>query len=188
MLIKAMMSPVVIVLVLMVTYWVVVYNGLVNGRNQIRRAFSGIDVQLKKRWDLIPQLVNVVKGYAKHEAELFEKIAEARADVKSATRGSELSQDRLGHEQKLAEHTLQVIAVAERYPELKASEQFIMLQRNLTEVEAQIAASRRSYNAYVVKYNNSVESFPSNIVANQHGFKEADYFEINLTERQNVRL
>lgn len=188
----AIMIPILIMIVttlfLMVIYWVVVYNGLINGRNQIRRAFSGIDVQLKKRWDLIPQLVNVVKGYAKHEAELFEKVAEARANAQAATRGSELTQNRLSYEKKLAEHTTQVMAVAESYPELKSSEQFIMLQRNLTEVEAQIAASRRSYNAYVVKFNNSVESFPSNMIANQHGFKVADYFEIDLTERKNVRL
>ena len=183
-----MLNPIVIFVVLILIYWVVVYNGLVNGRNQIRRAFSGIDVQLKKRWDLIPQLVNVVKGYAAHEVEVFEKVTDARANAKLVTTSSALTEDRLSHEKVLSERTMQVLAIAEDYPELKASEQFIMLHRNLTEVEAQIAASRRSYNAYVVKYNNSVESFPSNIIANQHGFKVADYFSIDLTERQNVQL
>ena len=183
-----MLNPIIIFVVLLLIYWVVVYNGLVNGRNQIRRAFSGIDVQLKKRWDLIPQLVNVVKGYAAHEAALFEKVTEARANAKLVTTSSALTEDRLSHEKLLSERTMQVLAVAEAYPELKASEQFIMLHRNLTEVEAQIAASRRSYNAYVVKYNNSVESFPSNIIANQHDFKVVDYFSIDLTERKNVQL
>ena len=183
-----MMSPIVIIIVLLLIYWVVVYNSLINGRNQIRRAFSGIDVQLKKRWDLIPQLVNTVKGYAAHEASLFEKVVEARTNAKLATKSSALTEDRLSCEKVLTEHTAELMAVAEAYPELKASEQFIMLHRNLTEVEAQIAASRRSYNAYVVKYNNAVESFPSNIIATQHGFKVADYFSIELGERENVRL
>ena len=182
--------PVLLILgvVLLLIYWVVVYNSLINGRNQIRRAFSGIDVQLKKRWDLVPQLVSTVKAYAAHEAELFEKVIEARARAKASSGSSVLDAGRLGSEQLLAEGCSQVLAVAEAYPELKSGEHFMMLQRSLTEIEAQIAASRRSYNAHVVKFNNTVESFPSSMIAGRHGFRVADYFSIDLTERKNVRF
>ncbi|MGJ8657685.1 MAG: LemA family protein [Akkermansiaceae bacterium] len=145
-------------------------------------------MQLKKRWDLVPQLVNIVKGYAVHESALLEKLIDARARAQSSSSPSTLSHQRINKEQVLTQHCSQVVALAESYPELKASEQFMMLQRNLAEIEAQVAASRRSYNAYVVRYNNAIESFPSNIIASRHEFRLADYFSIDLTERENVRL
>jgi len=157
-----------ILFILPIVYWMIVYNSIISNRNQIRRAFSGIDIQLKKRWDLIPNLVNTVKGYAAHEVELLERLVIARREVQRSSRSDILDHDRLKNEQDLAVECSRLMAVVESYPELDSSEQFIMLQRNLTEIESQIAAARRSYNAYVVRYNNKVESIPSSVVANIH--------------------
>ena len=168
-------------------YWAVVYNGLVSKRNSAKRAFSGIDVQLKKRWDLIPQLVEVVKGYAAHEKEVFTKVIEARNAAMQLYDGS-LSHARMSCEQVIAQETPRIMALAEDYPDIKANEQFLWLQRNLTEVESQISASRRAYNASVLKYNNKIEQFPSSIIANRNGFITMEFFTIELSERQNVSV
>lgn len=165
--------------------WLVMYNGLVTKRNKVRRALSGIDIQLKKRWDLIPRLVETVKGYAKHERELFERVVEARRAAKNSERGSG---ERFMNESILSESTPRLLAIAEDYPDLKANEQFEWLQRNLTEVESQISAARRSFNANVLIYNNSLETMPSAIIARKHNFESMDFFSINPNQRQNVGL
>lgn len=159
----------------------IVFNGLVNARNQVRLAFSTIDVQLKKRHELIPNLVQTVKGYAAHEAEVFEAVTRARNEAVQPGAGWQ-AQENLQHA------VGSLIARAEAYPELKASDHFLMLQRQLAECEAQIAAARRSYNSSIMGYNNSVEMFPSSLVAGLFGFKRKPEFEIAVAERGNPNV
>ena len=160
-----------------------IYNGFINRRNQMRNAFSSIDVQLKKRWNLIPNLVETVKSYAAHEKELFESVIAARSEAqnKPAESGA-----RFAEEEKLTASTGRMLALAEAYPELKSGEHFLSLQRNLTEIESQISAARRSYNAAVQEWNNGVESFPSSILAGIWNFKRADWFEARTEERNST--
>jgi LemA protein len=157
--------------------WVLfTFNGLVNARNQVRLAFSTIDVQLKKRYDLVPNLVEAVKGYAQHEQEALEAVTTARNYAAVPGAG--------WHAQENLQHAVgSLIARAEAYPDLKASGHFLMLQRQLAECEAQIAAARRSYSASVMDYNNSVEMFPSSLVAGVFNFKRMPEFEIAIAER-----
>ena len=151
------------------------YNGLVNLRNQVALAFATIDVQLKKRFDLVPNLVETVKGYAAHESEVLEAVTAART---LAAGGGWHAEEQLGHE------VGRLMATAEAYPDLKASSHFLMLQRQLSECEAQIAAARRTYNASVMDYNNSVQMFPSSLVAGMFGFSRKPEFEIAIAERE----
>lgn len=161
-------------------FWaLVVFNGLVNARNQVRFAFATIDVQLKKRHDLVPSLVETVKGYAAHERETLEMVTQARNDATRPGSGWQA-------EEKLRNTIGVLIARAEAYPDLKASGHFLMLQRQLAECEAQIAAARRTYNASVMDYNNCVEMFPSSLVAGIFHFKIMPEFEIAVAERSAV--
>ncbi len=148
----------------------------------MRHAFSSIDVQLKKRWDLIPNLVETTKGFASHEKETLDAVIKAR-------NANPNSPDRFRHEGQVAQGISRLIAVAEDYPDLKSNEQFLNLQRNLTEIESQISASRRAYNASVTAWNNGVEAFPGNIFANIFNFKSAEWFEVSSdVERSNVNV
>ncbi len=160
-----------------------IYNGHINRRNAVDYAFASIDVQLKKRWDLIPNLVNTVKGFAKHEKDLLENIVHARQQALDRHDGSH---ERFEGERLIDQDLPRLIAVAESYPELKSDKQFLNLQRNLTEVEAQIAAARRAYNAAVMNYNNGVDMFPSSIVASMFGFTRRQHFETGVSERVNL--
>lgn len=167
-----------LVLLLVPGVWLLItYNGLINLRNQVALAFATIDVQLKKRFDLIPNLVATVKAYASHEQTALEEVTLARTQAAAAAAGWE-AQEHLQHA------VGRLIARAEAYPDLKANSQFLMLQRQLAECEAQIAAARRTYNASVMDYNNSVEMFPSSIVAGIFGFGRKPEFEIAIQERQ----
>jgi len=159
-----------------------IYNGHINRRNAVDYAFASIDVQLKKRWDLIPNLVNTVKGFAKHEKDLLENIVRARQQARDR---HDDSHARFEGERLIDQDLPQLLAVAESYPELKSDKQFLNLQRNLTEVEAQIAAARRAYNAAVMNYNNGVDMFPSSIVASMFGFTRRQHFETRISERVN---
>lgn len=160
--------------------WVLfVYNSLVNLRNQVRLAFATIDVQLKKRFDLVPNLVETVKGYAAHEREVLENVTLARNHAAAPGAGWQ-AQENLQHA------VGSLIARAEAYPDLKASGHFLMLQRQLAECEAQIAAARRTYNASVMDFNNSVEMFPSSLVAGLFKFTRKPEFEIAIAEREAV--
>jgi len=164
------------VLVLPMLWVLFTFNGLVNLRNQVLLAFSTIDVQLKKRHDLVPNLVETVKGYAAHERDALEAVISARNHAAVPGAG--------WHAQEGLQHAVgTLIARAEAYPDLKASAHFLMLQRQLAECEAQIAAARRSYNASVMDYNNSVEMFPSSLVAGVFQFKRKPEFEIAVAER-----
>ncbi len=155
----------------------IIYNGLVNRRNQVRYAFSSIDVQLKKRFDLIPSLVETVKGYAAHETQLLESVVRARQQIaqQSTWTGEEL----------LGSQLAQLMARVEAYPQLKADGQFLFLQRSLSECEEQIAAARRVYNSSVMDYHNSIHMFPSSIVASLFAFREMSSFEVAVEERGN---
>ncbi len=166
---------------------ILMYNGFISRRNRMRNAFSTIDVQLKKRWDLIPQLVEAVKAYASHEREVFEKVTRARRGIEAVVSDSA---DRFRYEQDLGAGVARVMILAEDYPELKAGGQFLNLQRNLTEVESQIAASRRAFNAAVTAWNEGVEMFPGSIMAGIFGFQSQDWFETPENQRKvtNVQL
>jgi LemA protein len=152
-----------------------VYNGLVRLRNHCRESWSGIDTELKRRYDLIPRLVEVVKGYAQHERQVFERVVQARQAAVAST-GAPASQAR--DENALVGSIKGLLAVAERYPDLKASDQFLALQRELVNTEDRIQAARRFYNANVRDLNTRIEAFPSNLIASLWGFERADYFEI----------
>ena len=160
------------------------YNGLVGLRNKIENAFAQIDVQLKRRHDLIPNLVETVKGYAKHESETFEKVVAARNAAMSASGPAAQA----GAENMLSGALKSLFAVAEAYPELKASEQFVQLQAQLAETEDRIAYSRSYYNDIVRAYNTKVETFPTMFVANMFKFEKRQYFEADETSRENVQV
>ncbi|MFH0739815.1 MAG: LemA family protein [bacterium] len=162
------------VIVLFVAIMVVFYNSLVSLKNRAKEAWADIDVQLKRRYDLIPNLVNIVKGYATHERELFEKVTQARANAM----GAQGVTDKAQAENVLAGTLKSLFAVSENYPDLKASVNFLELQRELTDTEDKVQAARRFYNANVRDLAIKIESFPSNIAAKIFGFKKMDLFEI----------
>ncbi|WP_455645675.1 LemA family protein [Methanosphaera sp.] len=160
---------IIIVLALIVKY----YNGLVNGRNRVKNAWSQIDVQLQRRNDLIPNIVETVKGYASHEKETFTQITQARANMANATSVKEVAEA----DDMLTGALKSLFAVAEAYPELKANTNFLELQEELSDTEDKISYARQFYNDTVLKYNNMCEQFPSNIIANIFHFEESEFFE-----------
>ena len=174
-----------IVLAVIVLWLIVAYNGLIRTRNQAREAFSDIDVQLKRRYDLIPNLVESVKGYMTHEAGVFEKVTAARSQAMQATGVA-----KAGAENQLSGALKSLFAVAENYPQLKANENFLSLQGELTDTEDKIQAARRFYNGMVRDLNTKIQAFPSNIIANAFGFKPMDFFGNDLTdaEKQPVQV
>lgn len=174
-----------IIIVAAILLWVVaVFNRLIVLRNRTREAFSDIDVQLKRRYDLIPNLVETVKGYAAHERELFEKVTEARTRAMGAQTIKEK-----GEAENVLSGTLKTLfAVAENYPQLKASENFLELQRELTDTEDKIQAARRFYNANVRDLNIKIETFPANIIANIFAFKHMEFFGAEETEKEPVKV
>ncbi len=164
--------------------WViVVYNGLVKIRQIVRESWSGIDTELKRRYDLIPNLVEVVKGYATHEKELFQAVTEARNQAVAST-GDTSSQAK--DERHLVTSMRQLLAVAESYPDLKASKHYLDLQDELSNTEDRIQAARRFFNANVRDLNTKVESFPSNIIASLFNFEKEHFFEVEKAVIRNV--
>jgi len=153
---------------------IAIFNRLVGLKNRTDEAWSDIDVQLKRRYDLIPNLIETVKGYAKHEKELFEKVTQARTE---AMKSKGLT-DKAKAENQITEALKSVFAVAENYPNLKANENFVELQKEVTDTEDKIQASRRFYNANVRDLNIAIESFPSNVVAGVFGYKKRELFEL----------
>lgn len=161
-------------LVVVLVFWLVAaYNGLVRDRNRVDNAWSQVDVQLKRRYDLIPNVVETVKGYATHEQETFQRVTEARSAAQAAQGPAEQAEA----ENFLTSALRQLFAVAEDYPELRASENFQGLQEELSETENRIAVSRQIYNDTVLTYNNLVQTVPSNIVANIANFEIREYFD-----------
>ena len=168
-----------------IAVWLVgVYNGLIKLRNRVDEAWSDISVQLKRRHDLIPNLVRTVKGYATHEKELFTKVTEARAQAISAKTPGEQAQA----ENALSGTLKSLFAVSENYPELKANQNFLELQRELTDTEDKIQASRRFYNGNVRDFNTKTQVFPNNLVAGMLKFKDYEFFEIEEGEKENVKV
>jgi len=162
------------ILVAVVLWFVSLYNTLVRIRNNVRDSWSDIDVQLKRRYDLIPNLVETVKGYAAHEKEAFENVTKARA----AAMGAQSVKDKEGAENMLSGALKSLFAIAEAYPDLKANQNFLELQRELSDTENKIQAARRFYNSNVKEMNNAVEMFPQNLFAGAMGFKKAEFFEL----------
>ncbi len=171
------------ILVILIFIFIGIYNGLVGLRNQVKNAWAQIDVQLKRRYDLIPNLVETVKGYAKHEREVFEQVSQARAAAQGVANAGPAA--RAAAEGGLSQALGRLFAVAEAYPELKANQNFLALQEELTSTENKISFSRQFYNDSVLRYNNQTQMFPSNIVAGMAGFKASEFFEVTNPEEKN---
>ncbi|MBR4230926.1 MAG: LemA family protein [Bacilli bacterium] len=172
------------VIVVLAIYIISIRNSLVVLRNKVRDQLSQIDIQLKRRFDLIPNLVETVKGYAKHESETLEGVVKARNSYLSASS----PEDQLKADGELNKTLNKLFALAENYPDLKANENFINLQNELTATEEKITYARTFYNDSVLNLNNKIEMFPSNIVANMFGFKKEKFFEATEAERENVKV
>ena len=172
------------ILILIVIYALSLYNTFIRLSNRIKEAFSTMDVYLKKRWDLIPNLVETVKGYAKHEKDTLKEVVELRN-----TSYEKMSDDeKIKTNEQLSNNITKIMALAEDYPELKASDNFKDLNKQLTKVEDEIANSRKYYNGVVRIYNNKVEMFPSNIFAKMFGYNSKTMFEASADERENVKI
>lgn len=170
------------VAVLLVLYLVGMYNGFIILRTRIQEALSGIDVQLKRRADLIPNLVETVKGYAKHEKEIFENVTKARASMMNA--GS--LQEKAEANNQLSGALKSLFAVAEAYPDLKANTNFQDLQRQLEDTEDKVSFSRQFYNSNVLEFNSKVQLFPGSIIAGMFGFKTAEFFAATEEEKKKI--
>ena len=173
------------VLVVLVLWLILAYNGLVRTRNQAQEAWSDIDVQLKRRYDLIPNLVSTVQGYAAHEKTVFEDVTKARSQAMQATGVAKADA-----ENQLSATLKSLFAVAENYPDLKANQNFLALQGELTDTEDKIQAARRFYNGMVRDLNTKIQVFPTNLFANAFGFTKMDFFGNDLTdaEKQPVQV
>ena len=174
-----------VIILFIVLLAVLLYNSLIRKKNEVDNAFGGIDVQLKKRYDLIPNLVATVQQYAAHEKELLQKVTELRAQALS---GNLSNNEKVVVDNQMSGALRNLMVSVENYPELKANENFLHLQRNLNEVESQISAARRAYNASVTNFNNGIETFPGNIMAGMMGLSRKQVFEIPDTERENVNV
>ena len=172
----------IVAIILILLY--VTYNSLVQLNNKVKEAFAVMDVYLKKRWDLIPNLVEIVKGYAKHEKETLNEVVKLRNNVYN-----EMSYDeKIKGNEQLSLDINKLMVLAESYPDLKANENFKDLSNKLTEIENDIANSRKYYNGTVRIYNNKVEMFPSNIIAKIFGYKSKSMFEASADERENIKV
>lgn len=174
----------IVAVVVLVLIYFSMYNGLVKYRNWVDEAWAQIDVQLKRRYDLIPNLVETVKGYAKHEQETLAKVVELRNQLGEKSN----RQDQMAVNDQLSGALKNLFALREAYPDLKANENFKMLQEELTQTENKVAYSRQLYNNTVMKYNTKIESVPTNIIASMHHFEKRDMLEARAEERENVRV
>ncbi|MHC4154912.1 MAG: LemA family protein [Planctomycetota bacterium] len=177
------MLYVIIAFVVFLAIPVFIYNSLIGKKNQVLNVFGTIDALLKKRYDLIPNLVATVKGYMQHERTLLSEVTEMRA--KAIAEGTSDDQ-KVDLDNKMTKALGRIMVAVENYPDLKASDNFMHLQRTLTELEEQISAARRAYNAAVMAYNNAVEMFPTNIVASMMNYRRRRFFEIGERERESV--
>ncbi|MBE6158645.1 MAG: LemA family protein [Firmicutes bacterium] len=176
---------VVLVIVVLLVLWVIsTYNSLVSLRNKVKDQWAQIDTVLKRRFDLIPNLVETVKGYAKHESETLEAVIAARNTYVSAS----APEDQMKADGELTKAISKLFALSEAYPELKANENFNSLQKELSETEDKIQYARQFYNDIVRKYNTKRETFPTVLIAGMLGFKEVNFFEASAEERQNVQV
>lgn len=172
------------VLAVIIFWLIALYNGLITLKNRVKEAWSDIDVQLKRRYDLIPNLVQTVKAYAKHEASVFEKVTEAR----TRAMGAKTMEEHGKAENMLTETLKSLFAVAENYPDLKASQNFLQLQDELSDTENKIQASRRFYNGNTRDFNTKIQQFPANLIAGTLGFKKQKFFEMEEKERETPKV
>ena len=172
------------IVVLLILYVFITYNSFVNLNNQVTEAFATMDVYLKKRWDLIPNIVETVKGYAKHESDTLESVIKLR----NSNYDNMSNNEKIDKNSQLTGEISKIMALVESYPDLKANEHFLDLQKSLEKVEDEIAQSRKYYNAVVRLFNNKVEMFPSNIVATILNYKSKKMFEATNEERENVKV
>lgn len=182
-----MLVPILVILTIVVVFILIfagIYNGLVGARNQVKNAWAQIDVQLKRRHDLIPNLVETVKGYMQHERGTLEAVTNARTTAIKSADGGVAAQAKA--EGELSQALGRLLAVAENYPDLKASQNFLALQEELTSTENKISFSRQFYNDSVLQFNNKTQMFPSNIVASMGGFKAGEFFEVTDTTEREV--
>ncbi len=174
---------IILAIVVVIGLWLVgTYNGLIRLKNQTDEAWSDIDVQLKRRYDLIPNLVNTVKGYAAHESTVFDKVTQARAAAMQAVD----PQAKMAAENALAGTLKSLFAVAEAYPDLKANQNFLRLQDELSDTENKIQAARRFYNGNVRDFNTKLQAFPTNLIGNTLGFKPRQFFEVGTEAERAV--
>lgn len=174
------MEPIILIIILIFIVLLAIYNGLIKKRNAVKQSRSSIDVYLLQRFDLIPNLIECVKGYAKHEKEIFENISKLRTEyneTKNLDKASELNTE-----------INNLLLIGENYPELKSSTNFLNLQKNLTKIEDQLQAARRLYNMDVTTYNTSLQVFPSNIIATIFKFKEETLFKIEPNQSENIKI
>ena len=172
------------VIILIIIYAFILYNNFINLDNKVKEAFSTMDVYLKKRWDLIPNLVETVKGYAKYEEETLTRVTKLRNNVYNEMTNDE----KIINNEELSSDVSKIMALKEAYPELKANENFIDLSNKLTKIEDDIANARKYYNGTVRIYNNKVQMFPNNIFAKLFGYKTKRMFEASLEDKQNIRI
>ena len=175
---------IIVVLVLLILYVIGTYNGLVSLRNKKDDQWAQIDVQLKRRADLIPNLVEIVKGYAKHESETLEKVIEARNTYMSA----KTPEDEMKASGEVTQALNKLLALSEAYPELKANQNFLGLQQDVSDTEDKISYARQFYNDSVLTYNNKVQMFPSNIIAGMFNFTKATFFEVSEKEKEAPKI
>lgn len=171
------------VVLLLILSFVIIYNVLVKAKNKVEEAFSNIDVYLKKRYDLIPNLINTVKGYMKHESELLTETTQIRADAMQA----QTTNDTVSKNNKLGSNVRRIMAISENYPQLHASKNFLELQKALSDVEMEISDHRKEYNAAVTSYHNKLNVFPNNIIGKMFNYTEFELFVVtDAKERENV--
>ena len=175
---------IVIIVVLLIAAYAGMYNSLVKYRNRAREFSSQIDVQLKRRTDLIPNLVETVKGYAKHEKETLEHVVELRNNVNSASS----LQDKVDADNELSGALRQVFALAENYPDLKANREFSQLMEELSNTENKVSYARQAYNSQVQAYDTAIQTFPRNIIASIHGFKEMNFLQIPDVDKEAPKV
>lgn len=173
-----------VIIAIIVIYTLALYNSFIKLNNKVKEAFSTMDVYLKKRWDLIPNIVETVKGYAKHEKDTLKEVIELR----NSSYDKMSDDDKIKTNEQLSNGINKIMALAEAYPDLKANENFKDLSNQLAKVEDDIANSRKYYNGVVRSYNDKVEMFPSNIFAGIFGYKSKSMFEINANERENIKV
>ena len=179
----AIISWIILAVVVLIVLWIIgAFNGLVTLKNRAKEAWADIDVQLKRRYDLIPNLVETVKGYASHEKEVFEKVTQARASAMNAQGTAQKAEA----ENALSGTLKSLFAVAESYPDLKASQNFMELQKSLADIEDQVQLARRYYNGAARNFNILIQSFPSNLMASTFGFTTVEYFEIEAAAERAV--
>lgn len=173
------------IVIIAILWLILTYNGLIRRRYRVKEAWSDIDVQLKRRYDLIPNLIETIKGYMAHERTVFEKVTEARTKAM----GANTKEEKLGAENILSGTLKTLFAVSENYPELKANANFLDLQRELADTENKIQAARRFYNGNVMDYNTKIETFPTNLIAGAFKFKKEEFFGLeSAVEKEAIKI